>query len=176
MSKYHKVPKRKGAENYIQWEVSMRSTLIVSDLCEAVLPDYIPPIDLATATTTVTSERGVKLPDATKWLEYQKMNYKALAAIHIAYSPQAYSMIARFKTAQETWTKLKSLYGTETYVTGKATYFALYDLRSDQFKDLYSYLSKSPEYTNKLEEIGHLIDLTHQVAIFERGRYQTITP
>ncbi len=147
----------------------MRSTLIVSDLFEVVLPDYIPPIDPATATTTVTSEGGVKLPDATKWLEYQKMNYKALAAIHIACSPQAYSMIARFKTAQETWTKLKSLYGTETYVTEKATYFALHDLRSDQFKDLYSYLSKFQEYTNKLEEMGHPIDPTHQVAIFERG-------
>lgn len=78
-------------------------------------------------------------------------------------------MIERFNTAKEAWAKLKSLYGTETYATQKATYSALYDLRSSQFKDLHSYLSKFQEYTNKLEEIGHLIDATYQVAIFERG-------
>ncbi len=60
-------------------------------------------------------------------------------------------MIENLTTAKEAWVKLKSLYGTDSYATKKATYFALHKLRSDQFKDLHAYLAKFEENTNKLQ-------------------------
>jgi len=64
---------------------------------------------------------------------------------------------------------LKSLYRTDSYATKKTTYFALYKLRSDQFKDLYTYLAKFKEYTNKLLQIGSPLEIDFQIAVFERG-------
>ncbi|KAL9129634.1 MAG: hypothetical protein Q9217_001952 [Psora testacea] len=89
--------------------------------------------------------------------------------MHIACSPGPYAQIERLKVAKEARTKLKDLYGGDTYVTKEATYFALDGLRSDQFKDLYEYLVKFKEYANKLHDMGDAIPADYQAAISKRG-------
>lgn len=171
MADYHKIPKLKGTNNYKQWEVSIRASLVVNGVFKVIKDEHITPTN-PTLSTTPTGE-GVKLSDAEKeqdkWDKHTEMEDKALAAIHITCTPTAYGMIEHLLSAKEAWAKLKSLYGTDSYATKKATFFALQDLRSDQFNDLHAYLSKFMEYTNKLQQMGDPLSQDYQAAIFERG-------
>ncbi len=149
MSDYHKIQKLKGTKNYKPQEIAIRVLLVVNGVFKVIRPEYKPLTNPDLPTTG-----GAKLPieevDEDKWEKHVDLEERALAAIHITISPSAYSMIKTLKTVKEAWAKLKSLYGTDSYATKKTTYFALYKLRSDQFKDLYAYLAKFEEYTNKL--------------------------
>ncbi len=169
MADYHKIQKLKGTDNYKPWEVAMRACLITNGVFKVIKPEYKPPANPNLPTT----EGGAKLPileaDEDKWEKHEDMEERALAAIHITTSPQAYSMIENLNTAKEAWDKLKTLFGTDSYATKKATYFALHALRSDQFKDLHGYLAKFQEYTNKLLQMGSPVDMDFQTAIFEQG-------
>ncbi len=130
MTDYQKIPKLKGTDNYKQWEVAIRSSLIINGVFKVIKPEYRAP-----KYPTPIDSSGVQLEvnekDQDKWDKHTEMEDKVIAAIHITYTPTAYSMIEHLKTAKEAWAKLKSLYGTESYATKKATYFALHDLRSD---------------------------------------------
>ncbi|KAL9130402.1 MAG: hypothetical protein Q9217_001410 [Psora testacea] len=107
-------------------------------------PGYIPP----TPKEKSKDDQGKKSSRDEEYDNFLNMNQKALAAIHLTCSPGPY---AHIKQARDAWAKLKQLFRADTYATKEAAYLALYDLRSDQFKDL------------------HPISADYQAAIFKRG-------
>ena len=186
MAEFHKIQKLKGAENYKPWEVAVRSALIINKLWAVTKETYQPPESPDSNGKFVASKdpEGVFIsndPDEDipkrltpkqkreTWEKYEENNDTALASIQIACGDGPYAQIEYLRTAREVWVKLKELFGTETYASIKAVYFALHTLRSDQFKDLYAYLAKFKELSNKLHQNGDPICLKYLAMIFERG-------
>lgn len=169
MVDYHKIPKLKGTDNYKVWEKSLRSSLLIADLWDVIDTEYNIPPDTY---TSKTPSPNTTLPIVTyehTYKEYTKVNAKALAAIHITCSEGLYSQVERIRTAQEAWAKLKELYGTDSFATKEQAFFALQDLRADQFKDLHEYLAKFRELQNKLDQMESGLPDDIYAMIFKRG-------
>ena len=71
---YQKVTKLKGSDNYLQWEVSLRTALVINDVYDVVKEDFTPPDPKAIKTEA--SPKGFM-----SFYAYQKMDSRALATI-----------------------------------------------------------------------------------------------
>lgn len=182
---YQRIQKLKGSDNYNDWEVALRSALIVNKLYKVVKPDYIPPVNpstlpntgKATATDSAsTTEGGVKLPTQEEYDDYLDTNEQALAAIHLTMSSWAYQQIKQIATAKEAWAKLKELFGTDSYASIEEALFALTVIRSESYKNLNEYLSDFKKHLSKLDEMNCGLPALVRAAFFRKGLPKHMAP
>ena len=172
MSDFKNVPKLKGKENYKQWEVAARSTLLLNKTWQVVKPGYVAPPETVTEEKTVITKINGEEKKVTyihTYNEFDDLNERALAGIHLTILPGPYSQVERVPSAQKAWEKLKQLYGTESWATQESTFFTLMDIRADQFKDLSAFLSRFRELENKLSDLGEPLPPGYLTAIYKRA-------